>query len=249
MATSPISFNGLTTGIQTDKLVSAILSREGQSVQKLVDKQAYNKTKSAALQTIRKNVDELGTSLAALSSVSDKTTATALQDTVAKYNTLMKSYKDVSSSTRSSTGAIVKGSLSDTQAIKADLAQIQTSLGTDLAGLGITTGQDGSLSLNVSEFQTNYDIDPTATLSKIKAGSQVTRDLAVNLTATGYGDVSKAIQTIDTQNLALTQQIEQGQARLARRETVLKAQFSKMETTIAQMKAAIGGLTTLGTLQ
>lgn len=63
---SALSFQGLSTGIQTDALVSAILAQEGTSVAKLKAREALNNARSTALTTMKTNMNDLMVSLAAL---------------------------------------------------------------------------------------------------------------------------------------------------------------------------------------
>ncbi len=69
MAT-PMSFQGLSTGLQTDALVNAILQQEGLPIQRLQDRQTRNNLRVTALQTLKTNMTSLSTSLATLGSTS-----------------------------------------------------------------------------------------------------------------------------------------------------------------------------------
>ena len=97
--------------------------------------------------------------------------------------------------------------------------------GTALEGLSLTVTALGS-----------------GTLSLARGPGQKVRDLVSALTASGTGSLANVLANIDSQNKALTSQISAGQSALDRREKVLKLQFSKMETAIAQMKASGGNL-------
>lgn len=118
-----------------------------------------------------------------------------------------------------------------------------------LNGVAVT-GEDGTLKgtgisglegLTVSVLGTG-----SGTLNLVRGGGQKVRDLISQFTAGGTGDISLALLNIDSQNKALETQVAQGQARLDRRKKVLQAKFSAMETAVAQMKAAVGGLGGLG---
>jgi len=63
---SAISFQGVTSGLQTDQLVAAIIQNEGQAVQRMKAKQTLNTQRSAALKTMASNMQSLGVSFAAL---------------------------------------------------------------------------------------------------------------------------------------------------------------------------------------
>ena len=66
MASSAISFQGVTSGLQTDQLVAAIIASDGQAVQRLKDKQTFNTQRATALQTMSSDMTSLSTALAAL---------------------------------------------------------------------------------------------------------------------------------------------------------------------------------------
>jgi flagellar hook-associated protein 2 len=63
---SGLSFQGITTGLQTDALVQAIIQQEGQPVQRLKDRQTQNTQRSAALNSMRTGLTSLTVSMAAL---------------------------------------------------------------------------------------------------------------------------------------------------------------------------------------
>jgi len=63
---SAISFQGLSTGIQTDALVSAILAQEGQGLAALQKRQTNNTAKTAALTAMQTSMNAVYVSLAAL---------------------------------------------------------------------------------------------------------------------------------------------------------------------------------------
>jgi flagellar hook-associated protein 2 len=63
---SSFSFQGVTSGLQTDALVNAIIQQEGQPLQRLKDKQALNDKRTAALTAMKTAMSALNTSLATL---------------------------------------------------------------------------------------------------------------------------------------------------------------------------------------
>ena len=63
---SAVSFQGLSSGIQTDALVSAILAQEGQGLTRLQTRQTANTARSAALSSMKTSMNSLLTSLAVL---------------------------------------------------------------------------------------------------------------------------------------------------------------------------------------
>ncbi|OGQ57702.1 MAG: hypothetical protein A3J24_04695 [Deltaproteobacteria bacterium RIFCSPLOWO2_02_FULL_53_8] len=107
---------------------------------------------------------------------------------------------------------------------------------------GTLTGEAGTPleGLTISVLGTG-----TGTLNLTRGGGQAARDLVAQFTSPGVGGIQAALTNIENQNKALSEQVIQGQARLARRKIVLVAKFSKMETAVAQMKAAVGGLSGL----
>ncbi|HEY3399496.1 MAG TPA: flagellar filament capping protein FliD [Geothrix sp.] len=65
-ANSAVSFQGLSTGLQTDALVNAILAQEGKSVEALQARQTRNIAKTTALNAMKSSMNSLSISLAAL---------------------------------------------------------------------------------------------------------------------------------------------------------------------------------------
>ncbi len=63
---SAMSFQGLTTGLQTDALITAILAQEGTGVAALQARQARNKLRTTALTAMNSSMNNLMVSLAAL---------------------------------------------------------------------------------------------------------------------------------------------------------------------------------------
>ena len=67
---SPLSFQGLSTGLQTDAYVNAILQQEGQPVQAMIAQQTLNTQSIAAYQSIQTDMTALSTSFATLNGTS-----------------------------------------------------------------------------------------------------------------------------------------------------------------------------------
>ncbi len=67
---SPISFQGLSTGLPTDQIVNAILQQEGLPLERLQAKQTRNNQRVAALQSFKSGLTSFATSLATLGSTS-----------------------------------------------------------------------------------------------------------------------------------------------------------------------------------
>lgn len=106
---------------------------------------------------------------------------------------------------------------------------VQGGVGTPLEGLILTVSGTGSGTLTLS-----------------RGVGQTTRDTLSDITAAVTGGMSLALQAISDQNTSLQRQVDLGQARLDRRQEVLKAQFSRMEAAIAQLKRTTGSLSGLG---
>jgi flagellar hook-associated protein 2 len=85
--TSPISFQGLSTGLQTDALINAILQQEGLPVQRMQDRQTLNNQRMAALQSLQSNMTSLSTSLASLGSTSFDARSVTSNDSTDTYVT------------------------------------------------------------------------------------------------------------------------------------------------------------------
>ena len=102
-------------------------------------------------------------------------------------------------------------------------------IGTALEGLTVSVTATGSGSLTIS-----------------RGAGQTARDLITNLMASGSGSLANALTSIEDNNKTLATQIESAQSALDRRKKVLQLQFSKMEVTIAQMRATAGSLTSTG---
>jgi flagellar hook-associated protein 2 len=83
---SALSFQGLSTGIQTDALVSAILAQDGVGVVKMQTQETQNNAASTALTTMKSNLNTLMTSLAALQDTFNARTVTST-DTTSTYVT------------------------------------------------------------------------------------------------------------------------------------------------------------------
>jgi flagellar hook-associated protein 2 len=66
MATTGISFQGITSGLQTDQLISAIMAQESLPLQRLKDKETANTNRKNALSTLQSDMTALATSLQTL---------------------------------------------------------------------------------------------------------------------------------------------------------------------------------------
>ena len=193
---------------------------------------------------------------------------TALQTVITNYNTIVTGYTSASTATKNSDGSINPGALSGDATSASLMVQIRSAmLGvssglsaagapyTSLASVGVSINSDGTLTLNTTAFQNALTKNPTAVVNlfttsggsssgttAIKGPGQTVSDLLFNLTTSGNSMLVTALKSIANNNTALAQQIANGQAQLATQKTVLEKQFSDMEVTVAQMKAAATGL-------
>ncbi len=203
-----------------------------------------------------------------LSVAQDKTAATtALQDVISKYNTIVTGYASASTATKNADGSIKAAALTGDSTSKAMLNQIRSALTgmssalaaagapyTSLAAIGVTTGSDGTLSLNTATFQAALAKNPSAVRNlfitsggsngapTIKGPGQLAGDLLFSLTSSGSSMLATALKTIQNTNNSLALQISAGQSALARQKAILQRQFSNMEVTVAQMRASAGSL-------
>jgi flagellar hook-associated protein 2 len=235
-----ISFQGITTGIKTDALVTATLAQEGRGVAALQARQAKNALKTTALTTMKYSLSSFSVTIAVLQDkVSSGSLSTdAMQDVVNKFNTIYKAYKESSATTRTSDRAAI------TQIRQALTGVIGTGTYQNLSSIGVKTLSDGTLSLNTAAYQTALATDPTSVKSIISF-TQLKSALSDITASSENSSLVKALQGIETQNKNLSVQINAGLAALERRKKILTTQFSKMETLIAQMKAAAGSLGTI----
>lgn len=241
--TASVSFQGIATGVKTDDLVNAIIAQESSSVNKIASRQSFNAQKSSTLTAFKTAIGNLSVSLAALQ---DKPTdSAAMQDVVTKFNAAYTIVKNASVATKGSDGSIISGSLSNDLSYRQLMTSIRTAITgsnsgesgdyTNLSSVGVKTMADGSLSLSSATFQAAALANPTA----VKAITSMTdaRSLVSSLTEP-TSRIETTLSTIRNQNATLAAQLNSGLAALARRKTVLSNQFSKMETIIAQLKAA-----------
>lgn len=82
---SPISFQGVSSGLKTDALVAAIMEQEGRSVQRMKDRQTLNTARATALKAIQSNLGSLSTSLLTLGATSFNTRTVTSSDASATY--------------------------------------------------------------------------------------------------------------------------------------------------------------------
>lgn len=82
---NPISFQGLSTNLPTDSLISAIMDQEGQPIKRMQAKQALNSRRTSLLRTINSNLLALSTSLSTLANSSFNTRGVTSSDSTNTY--------------------------------------------------------------------------------------------------------------------------------------------------------------------
>lgn len=107
----------------------------------------------------------------------DKAAATSgMQDVISKFNALLKTYKDASTSTRDTNGFILQGALANDSTARSIISQVRSTLTGTSAGLpvasaystpaslGVKTLPDGTLNLDTTVFQAAIEKDPAAAM-------------------------------------------------------------------------------------
>jgi len=164
--------------------------------------------------------------------------AKAFQDVVNKYNSAYNAYKSASGK---------GGSLSGDLSVQAIFSQLRSAItGTvesagvtqSMALLGMSTNRDGTLSLDTTKLEEALRGDPGMVGRVFDKASSDTKDLIDRLTTAGGGTLTAIISGIDSTNALLSKQIDSIQAKIDRRQEVLKAQFAKLEGLIGQMQSA-----------
>jgi len=249
------NFSGLASGIDTKALTEAIMSQESKGLDRLTAQQTKNKSKSTVVTSLKNGMNSLNTSLAVLDdklkSGDSAAITAAMQDVVTKFNAVQKIYKDNSTITRASDSSIVKGPLADDPTIKNMMSQLKLDFSgskntatlaySNPASIGIKTGVDGTLSMDTAAFQAALTNDKEAVKS-ISQFNNLKDTISKSTSSTTGSTILQLQQNIDSQNKILSSQILTKQSQLAVKESMYKAQFTKMETAIAQLKAASGFL-------
>lgn len=166
---------------------------------------------------------------------------TAMNDLVAKFNALYKSYKDNSAS---------GGALAGDTTLRTILGQVRSYLTTPPSGiaadaayrsgaeLGLKTNRDGTLGFDATQFQAALDANPAAVETVFAAANTAFQTYATQVTSPGSGNLALVLQTIDSQNLRLATQISTTQVRLDRRRESLLAQFANLEAVVGRLQSA-----------
>ena len=214
MATSPLSFQGLSSGLQTDALVNAIIQQEGQPVQRLQDKQTANNNRTAALQAMGTNLTALSTSLASLGTTSFSSRTVSSSDTTATYVTATASGAAAGNYDLLVAQVATKGQISPTlsypgtSTTPSALTFTAASAKTAVGAVGFTTTYDtlaGTVSGTFTVGGKNYTLNGTiagGSGSLTGAAGTPLEGLTVSVTAAGSGTLNLAGAT--PTNLAVT---------------------------------------------
>lgn len=106
-----------------------------------------------------------------------------------------------------------------------------------LSQLGIQVQSDGTLTFDASTFIAAYKANPSGVQSAISDGFATDyQNLAAQATDPATGNLTMAIQGIDSSITTLNQQIADWTTRLADQRTALQQKFANMETVLGSMK-------------
>jgi len=203
-----------------------------------------------------------GSNSTTLTVVQDKAAVTtAMQDLIAKFNAVLKTYKDASTSVNDGSDEPTPAPLSNDVVARSVMNDLRSVLrGTpgglpetavkSLAELGVKTNADGTLSLDTKVFQDALDEDADAVKNVLtnSGGTGIGQMLQAKISElTSYsGTIETTRTSIDEQNRMLATRIEAGQKNLDKRQAALRAQFDKMESTVALLRSASASLSGLG---
>ena len=169
----------------------------------------------------------------------------AFQDVVSKFNAAYQTYKNNAGS---------NGVFSGDSAMQSIFSQLRSSLSGAVqedgemwssAILGLTTGRDGTLSLDAKKLEEALKSNPDAVGKVFDKLSKDSKTFVDGLTTVGGGTITNLINSIDNTNTNLAKQIDTLQARLDRRKETLTAQFAKLESLVGQMQSAGQSLSAL----
>jgi len=170
----------------------------------------------------------------------------AFQDVVSKFNAAYQSYKSNSGS-----GGVFSGDVT----MQSVFSQLRSSIAGGVQGddgeywsaavLGLSTGRDGTLSLDTKKLEEALAANPDAVGKVFDKVSKDAKTFVDGLTTTGGGTITNLIKGIDTANSNLAKQIDNLTARLDRRRETLTAEFGRLEGLIGQMQSAYQSLSGL----
>lgn len=181
-----------------------------------------------------------------LTVATDKAAATtALQGVVDKFNAVLKLYQ--SNSGTDSSGN--PGAFANDFNLRTMISNLRSKImsppsglsSTDAyssaASLGLKTNRDGTMSLDSAAFQSALDTNPSSAADLFSAVGTSLVGYVNSVTAPGSGDIARVMQSIDTQNANLTQQISTMQTYLDRKRTLLQNEYSQLEVTVGQLQS------------
>ncbi len=191
----------------------------------------------------------------------------ALQDTVSKFNAVLKLYKDNSqgatyssaTSSSSTSGDVLKpaGPLANQPTLRTMISNVRSAIMSSPAGLpgdnyyksaaelGLKTNQDGTMSLDTTALKAALDKNPEAVREVFGKVNTVLQDTVNQITSPGSGSLALIRQSVDAQNSTLNLRIDSMQARLDRRRAALTLQYANLERTVGQLQAAGQSLSSL----
>lgn len=203
---SPISFQGLTTGLQTDQLINAVLQQEGLPLQRLQTRQTYNNQRVVALQALKSSMTSLSTSLATLGGTSFDARAVTSTDANGTYVTATATGAVAGSYDLKVTQVATKGRISPTLVggVPSNLAvvdPIATPVFTGASASFAIQGTDGvikTLTLNGSNNNLNGLRDAINALGVADPAVPGSKGLGVMATVVNTGSGAKPFQLVLT---------------------------------------------------
>ena len=193
---APVSFQGLSTNLPTDKLIDAIITQEGQPMVRAQGQQTANNQKSAALTSLKSEMTGLGTSMASLTDTGFMNRTVTSNDpsnsfvTATAYGAAPAAYEVAVTNlaTRAHLVVPVKGGV-DAEARVGRGTYTLTDMDGHSADIKLT-GEDNSLSglrdaVNAARDSDGKPLNVNA--SVIKTGVDGTSQLVLNAVNTGKG--------------------------------------------------------------
>ncbi len=179
----------------------------------------------------------------------------ALQTLVANYNAYQQTYSGLTSYDPASktAGALLgDATASSTNGVLRSLFGNNFTTGSssvqNLADIGIQIDKNGVMSLNTTQLQQALTTDPNAVQSMLAGGTtglSAKVDTALNPYLQFGGTFDSRTQSINSQLQSITQQQSALQLRLSQYQTSLMAQFTAMDSYVAQMNSSLGFLSKL----
>ncbi|MFO0630626.1 MAG: flagellar filament capping protein FliD [Polyangiales bacterium] len=207
-----------------------------------------------------------------------RTTTSAARVTVAgdsaalktKIQTFVTAYNDVVAATKTATGfgsvkatnpvlaadRSMRGSQDRLRTILASAVAGTTGRYTTLGSVGVTLGNDGTLTLDSTKLDAALAADPTG-VSKLFVNDSTTgsvgamksfTDVVDSLVTDTNGAVRSRIDSLDKQSRTMTEQIDRMQLRLTSYTAGLKRQFAALDANSVRWNAASAAAASIATL-